>query len=272
MPSSTIRASAASLAFDTLAEEYDRVFTTSLIGRAQREAVWDVLDRTFPAGANVLELNCGTGEDDLHIAQRGMTVVACDASSRMVEVACRKVGAERFGGRVSFHQVDTERLHEIAYRAPFDGVLSNFAGLNCVEDLADVADQLARLVRPDGFLLLCLCSRFCLWEILYFGLQLRWGQALRRCRGYAQVQVRGVRVDLQYPTVHELKRTFSPWFTLREARAVGLTIPPSYLEAWASRHPSCFRFLVRLDKLIRALPGLRVLGDHVLLTFQRCEI
>ncbi|WP_199899091.1 hypothetical protein, partial [Ideonella sp. B508-1] len=61
-------------AFDTVARDYDRDFTHSLVGMAQRRVVWDVLDdwqaRRSGPGA-VLELNCGTGEDALHLARAG---------------------------------------------------------------------------------------------------------------------------------------------------------------------------------------------------------
>jgi ubiquinone/menaquinone biosynthesis C-methylase UbiE len=70
MHASATQTTTAGLAFDALAGEYDKMFTTSLIGRAQREAVWDVLDRTFFPGEKILELNCGTGEDALHLARR----------------------------------------------------------------------------------------------------------------------------------------------------------------------------------------------------------
>ena len=266
------RTPAAGLAFDALASEYDEKFTTSHIGRAQRDAVWQVLERNFRPGEKLLEINCGTGEDALHLARLGVSVVACDLSERMLSVARAKLMAERLRGSVSFHQLASEHISEIAYRAPFDGVFSNFGGLNCVKDIGAVSDQLAGLVRPGGQLLLCLCSRFCLIEILYYGLRFRWKQALRRGRGSAQVQVREVQVEVQYPTVGDLKRSFSPWFQLQEIRAVGLVIPPSYLEPWVSRHEFLFHTLIRIDRLLRTLPGLRSLGDHVLLTFKRCDL
>jgi ubiquinone/menaquinone biosynthesis C-methylase UbiE len=272
MPTSATHTPAAGLAFDALAGEYDEKFTTSLIGRAQRDVVWEVLDRTFSSGDKILELNCGTGEDALHLARHGVSVLGCDASARMLDVARCKFAVEQFRGSVSFHQLASEHINEISYRAPFDGAFSNFAGLNCVEDLGHVSDELAGLIRPGGYMLLCLCSRACLSEILYFGFRLKWKEALRRCRGHARIQVRGVQVAVQYPTLRQLKRIFSPWFALREVRAVGLAIPPSYLESWVSRHENLFRALVRIDRLLRSLPEFRVLGDHVLLTFQRCDV
>ena len=45
----------AGLAFDTLAEQYDDIFTNSLIGRAQRHAVWTVASQTFQRGDHILE-------------------------------------------------------------------------------------------------------------------------------------------------------------------------------------------------------------------------
>ena len=63
--------------FDAIAEAYDDVFSNSAIGRAQRRAVWSEMDREFHAGQSVLEINCGTGIDALHLAQRGVSVDAC---------------------------------------------------------------------------------------------------------------------------------------------------------------------------------------------------
>ena len=40
----------------------------SLIGRAQRRVVTKELDRIFHSGQRILELNCGTGVDALHLA------------------------------------------------------------------------------------------------------------------------------------------------------------------------------------------------------------
>jgi SAM-dependent methyltransferase len=259
------------MAFDCLADQYDDVFTDSLIGRAQRNVVWNVLDRTFQPGQKLLELNCGTGEDALHLAQRGINVVACDASARMVEVASRKANHIP-GVPVTFHQLPSERISEIAFRAPFDGLLSNFAGLNCVADLADTADQLAVLLRPGAWMLLCVCSRYCLWEVAAHGARGNWKKAFRRFSGSARPQVCGIEVPVQYPTMRELESFFSPWFELRYTTAVGLAIPPSYMEAWCRQHPNFFDALVRIDDFTRSLPVLRGLGDHVLLAFQRCEL
>jgi hypothetical protein len=159
----------------------------------------------------------------------------------------------------------------MAFRAPFDGIVSNFAGLNCVEDLSDVADQLASMVRPGAWMLLCVCSRFCLWEMLANGLRGDWGKAFRRCGGSARAQVCGMDVAVQYPTVRQMKQLFAPWFQLRYCTAVGFAIPPSYMEEWSRQHRHLFQTLLRVDDVLRSWPLLRAGGDHVLLAFQRCD-
>jgi ubiquinone/menaquinone biosynthesis C-methylase UbiE len=73
--------------FDTLAPGYDACFTESVLGRTLRRTVWSWLDGVFAPGDRVLELNCGTGEDALHLATRGVQLVATDASAPMLDVA-----------------------------------------------------------------------------------------------------------------------------------------------------------------------------------------
>jgi ubiquinone/menaquinone biosynthesis C-methylase UbiE len=82
------------LAFDYLAEGYDDLFTKSLIGRAQRDVVWNVLNHTFRSGDYVLELNCGTGEDAMFLARNGVSVAAFDASEQMIRIASQRLRAE----------------------------------------------------------------------------------------------------------------------------------------------------------------------------------
>jgi len=78
---------AAGRAFDSIAETYDQLFTNSKVGRAQRDVVWQRAAHLFPCGGRILELNCGTGEDAVFLAERGIEVTACDASVLMIHQA-----------------------------------------------------------------------------------------------------------------------------------------------------------------------------------------
>jgi SAM-dependent methyltransferase len=257
------------LAFDSLADTYDDIFTRSLIGRAQRDAVWNVVRQTFKSGDNVVELNCGTGEDALFLARLGASVVACDASERMISVAIRRHMMEAPRSSIRFHLLATERVGELTSSGPFDGVFSNFSGLNCVADLNTAARQLADIVRPGARLLFCLSTRVCLWETFWFLVGGEPAKAFRRWKGKTVAALGDFNLEVHYPTLGALRKIFSPFFTLRFCTGIGVAVPPSYLEHWAREHESTLARMKSVDKTISVWPGFRTIGDHMLLCFER---
>lgn len=261
----------ASAVFDSIAESYDELFTRSSIGRAQRGIVWRALESAFQCGNRILELNCGTGEDALFLSRRGVSVVACDASARMIEVAQRRKNSEAPESSVQFHLLRTENLGLLRSTSPFDGVLSNFSGLNCVQDLGRVASDLAALTKPGAPVLICLSTRFCLWEILWFALHASPRKALRRLGGTSTARVAERSVRVWYPTIRSVRRSFDPWFRLTSIRAVGLTVPPSYVRSRTIAHPKVISKLEKMDRTLGRLPIFRGIGDHVFLGFERLQ-
>lgn len=258
-------------AFDSLAPSYDSLFTFSAVGQAQRDAVWKYVLSVFRPGAHILELNCGTGVDALFMVNAGLRVTACDASPRMTEVARKRMAVANEPRSARFLTLASEELHKLPKERCFDGVFSNFAGLNCVRDLSIVAQQAALRLKPGATLLLCFLSRFCLWEIVYYLLRGRPREAFRRCGGVSVARVGSVSFPVFYPTLSELRHIFTPDFRLVSVIGVGITVTPSYLEPWISRHPSLLRYMKAIDDLIRTLPGLSLLGDHMLLHLEKVE-
>jgi ubiquinone/menaquinone biosynthesis C-methylase UbiE len=261
----------AALAFDQMAAEYDNVFTRSMIGRAQRDVVWSVLKKTFKSGDHILELNCGTGEDAFFLARNSIAVTACDASEQMIGIASSRLRTEALDAPVEFNLLPTERISELQSAAMFDGAFSNFSGLNCVVDLRQTAEDLATLLPPGAPLLVCLSTRFCIWEMVWFLLHGKFRKAFRRCSGHATAKVGEVTVEVYYPTVRKLHKLFSPSFIMRSCVGVGVTVPPSYVETWIRSHPKLLSLLRAIDRVISILPGVRVLGDHMLLHFERVQ-
>src|ERR1041385_5188585 len=83
---------AAATAFDEYAVVYDGAFTFSSIGKLQRARVWKFLSQhcspvTHP---EVLELNCGTGEDAAWFVREGYKIISTDISNEMVKLAQEK--------------------------------------------------------------------------------------------------------------------------------------------------------------------------------------
>jgi ubiquinone/menaquinone biosynthesis C-methylase UbiE len=256
-------------AFDSIAERYDDIFTHSLIGRAQRQVVWERIRQVFKPGDYVLEVNCGTGQDALFLAGHQIVVLACDASEKMVGVARRRLLTENPSAPVEFRVLPIERLSELSRGRLFDGILSNFSGLNCVRDVVRAARDFAALVRPGGALLLCVSSRVCIWESLWFLSHGKHKEAFRRWPGRARTALGERVVEVHYPTIRHLRTVFAPWFSLRSTIGVGVVVPPSYMEAFVCRRRVLLRGMCNVDRLICSWPVFRVLGDHVLLRLER---
>jgi ubiquinone/menaquinone biosynthesis C-methylase UbiE len=245
------------LAFDSLAAKYDDLFTRSMIGRAQRGVVWDALIDTFEPGAHILEVNCGTGEDALFLAGHDVSVLACDASAQMIDTARRRMQSEDPEAPIEFRVLPTEHLSKLGRGELFDGAFSNFSGLNCVADLHLTAHQLAGLVTKRAPVLICLSTRYCIWEIAWFVLHGQFRKAFRRTSGFA--------------TVRAIKKTFSPYFRMRWCTGIGIAVPPSYLEPMVRKHPRVLNLLRAIDRVVSPLLWFRTVGDHILICFERVE-
>ena len=263
-------------AFDATADAFDRRFGEWLSVAAQRRSVRRHLLAAFPAGARLLELGGGTGEDALFLARHGYDVLFTDGSERMVARAREKARAEGLDGRVRASVAVLEDLEGFALdlRARgeplLDGVYSNFAALNCVADLRPVARALAALLRPGGRAVLVLFGPLPPGEVLVQLLRGDPAAAVRRLGdGAAPARLGGVPFQVWYPGPRRVRRAFGPEFRAVRTRGVGVFVPPSAAEPWISRHPWAVGVLERLDRLAEA--PLAWLGDHVVLDFERTE-
>jgi ubiquinone/menaquinone biosynthesis C-methylase UbiE len=259
--------------FDAIAADYDKVFTYSNIGQAQRLSVWRELKKAFPTGSRVLELGCGTGVDACFLAEQGLNVIACDSSKEMIRVAERRV-RDSAAEKVKLRVLTAENISTLSDQGPFDGAVSNFGAPNCFEDLKQFAVDLSTLLKPKATVLLCFMGPFCMWEVVWYLSHRQLQKAFRRQRraGVNGKLAPGAAIRMHYPGVLSLARTFAPEFRLVSWKGVGLFVPPSYVESWITRFPKFLQFAFRMDRLLDGCPGIRVLSDHILLKFQREDV
>lgn len=254
-----------SVAFDALAPDYDTHFTQTQIGLLMRQAVWQRLAVNFQAGQRVLEINCGTGEDAVYLGQRGVQVLATDISSEMVALARLKVSQAGLTNTIAVRQLAVEELQTLEAGA-FDGVLSNFGGLNCVADLAGVGHALATRLKPGASALFCLMGPLVPWEWGWFLCHGSRERAFRRLRAGGVVW-RGL--TIRYPSIARLQRAFSPSFERQRVSAICALLPPPYTEDWIARYPRLLACLNRWERQFETIPPLPWLADHYLLELRR---
>jgi SAM-dependent methyltransferase len=246
-------------AFDDMAGTYDATFTDTQVGRALREIVWSRLEEVFRPSRRILELGCGTGEDAVRLASHGVRVVATDPSSQMIQVARRKALIGNCQERIEFRCLAMEDIGSFAADDVFDGVLSNFGAVNCVQDqralVADVAERLA----PGAPLLWVVMGRHAPWEWLWYLMRGQWRKAWRRLRP-GGIEWRGLTIS--YPTPAQMRSLLLPHFAITRLAPLGVALPPSYASAWLDRSPFAARVLTRLERWAQRSSMLASWSDH----------
>ncbi len=260
-----------SQAFDPLATSYDDTFTHTQIGRYLRDQVHARLDRHFRAGDHVLELGCGTGEDALRLAERGVQVTATDVSEGMLAAARAKTA-----GNVLVHveQMDLRTLtpyppHDEGEQ--LDGVFSNFGPMNCLEEWGTLASWLAKHVKQGGIVGLGVMSPLCMWEPLWHGLHGNFKTAMRRWRKKTVFHPDGVSepITVTYPSISRITKDFAPHFRRVYVQPLGLFLPPSDVYGAIEKRPRLFNTLMALEKRFGQAAALAMLADHYWIEFQK---
>ena len=262
-------------AFDALAPTYDADFTESVIARYLRGLVQDRLLQHFQAGNPVLELGCGTGEDALFLAQRGVRVTATDSSEAMLAAARAKLGGNPL---VQVERLDMRELQASSFQLPasinqpsaFAGAFANFGAVNCLSEWRTLAAWLSERVMPGGIVGLGVMSPLCLWEPLWHGLHGNLATATRRWkRKGATFNTGGSPITIHYPTIRRLQHDFSEWFTCTDVRPLGVFLPPSDVYGAIEKRPALLRMLMELEQQFGHWTVLAPFADHYWIEFKR---
>jgi SAM-dependent methyltransferase len=257
--------------FDSTAQGYDLEFTETEVGKLQRAVTYRFLNDLINVAQprTVLELNCGTGQDALWLAQQGLNVTATDLSAEMVKATIAKTQ----GQNVTVLQTGIQGIGQALHDQQFDLIWSNFGGLNCLSapEIEKLAKDLQNLLKPDGYFVAVVMGKFCLWETLYFLAKFKFGQAFRRMkRGPIKAQLaQGVFQDTYYYSVGEFERLMGAEFIPTRRLAVGAYLPPSYLDPFFKRRPKLLARMARWENRAYSKKFPAQYSDHFLVAFQR---
>ena len=145
--------------YDQVAAHYDGQLGCSPYNHLARSAFQDLVARFVPTGSTLLDFGCGTGIDALHYARQGYRVLAYDNSPGMVaqlEIRCQQ---EILAGAVTAGAVDYPAFIDnfLEWPAPA-AVVSNFAVLNSLRDLAPLFAAFAKRLSPPGWVIVSLLN------------------------------------------------------------------------------------------------------------------
>jgi SAM-dependent methyltransferase len=260
--------------FDAAAARYDATFTDTALGRRLRSVAWSWMDGAFRPGDRVLELGCGTGADAVHLAERGVQVVATDASAEMRRLTAARAVVRDAKDLLQVEALDLAAIGDPDWSdglgAPFDGVLSDFGALNCVPDRVRLLRALAQVVRPGGRFVLVVMGPICPLEIGWHLLHGEAGAAVRRWRSGARAGVGdGATIRVWYPSAGRVAREAAPWFRELGRGGIGVTLPPSGLSEAFERRGVALRLGAPIERRLGRTRLGAALADHWVLDLER---
>jgi len=258
--------------FDVLAARYDDVVESNPIHRHMRARSLAWLDAAFRPGMRVLEIGCGTGTEAVHLARRGVRVLATDASSAMVDLAVARVKDTGLADLVEVRTCPAGELADSLKGTTFDGAYASFGALNCEPDLAAAVTGISRCVHAGADFLLSVVSRPSVTEIAVAAARFRMRKAFRRLADAVPIDLYGSgSVRVRAYGEGDVRRALRPSFDIVRIEGWLVALPPPYVgRAWDRVLP-LHRPLASLDARLGAVWPFRGWGDHLHVWARRAE-
>ncbi|HEY2581442.1 MAG TPA: class I SAM-dependent methyltransferase [Mucilaginibacter sp.] len=257
-------------AFTDQSQVFDEIYSGNTIVNYKRTRVRDHVLKFLPSNSSILELNSGTGEDAIFFAQRGHKVHATDISTGMQQELRRKVKKCMMESSVTNELCSYTKLYQLKNKGPYDLIFSNFAGLNCTNELDKVLASFSGLLKPNGMVTLVVLPKFCLWEtLLVFKGKFR--TAFRRffSSNGTKAHVEGTYFKCWYYNPSFIVNRLKNQFDVLGVEGLCTLVPPSYIEGFVEKHPKTYGFLkAKEDKLKSTWPW-KYIGDYYIISLRK---
>jgi len=249
---------------------FDDLYSANTIINYKRKRVRDHILQYLQPGSSILELNSGTGEDAVFFAGKGHQVHATDISPGMQEQLMQKVKKHQLTGKITNEICSYTQLYALKNEGPYDLIFSNFAGLNCTNELDKVLASLAPLLSPNGMVTLVILPKFCLWEtlLLFKG---KFRTAFRRffsSKGRT-AHVEGNYFKCYYYNPSYIKSCVKDQFDVLSIEGLCTIVPPSYIEGFAEKHQSAYKFLVKWEEKLKSAWPWKYIGDYYIISLRK---
>jgi ubiquinone/menaquinone biosynthesis C-methylase UbiE len=269
-PADMVYEQQAAAAFSKQAALFDEMYSANTIIQYKRKRVRDHVERFINPQSKILELNAGTGEDAIYFAQRGHSIHATDISSGMQEILLQKILSASLTDKVSCELCSFTQLEKLKNKGPYDVIFSNFAGLNCTNELEKVLRSFSTLLNPGGVITLVLLPKFCLWETLLF-IKGKFKTAFRRFFSAAgrNAHIEGEYFRCWYYNPSFIRRHLEAEFDVLAVEGLCTVVPPSYIENFAEEYPRTFRVFKNKEDKWKARWPWRSVGDYYIISCRK---
>ncbi len=249
--------------YDAIASRYDNLVDDTPGDAWTRDAFRALVLETVPPGSLLLDFGCGTGTDALWYAQHGFRVVAYDNSPGMVEQLARKCAAEIDKGSVIPRCYDYKSFLTRGVAAQPDAIVSNFAVLSAIPDLAQLFTAFGRALHPGGRVIVSILNPV-FWKDMVHGW---WWRSFMRSLGKGTKLLLGRELEAYWHTAPTVVAAASPFFVkLGQASPGFLVARRSAQHEWVAPRS----LAERLERKFWKAYPFRNLGQYIFLVFRRC--
>jgi ubiquinone/menaquinone biosynthesis C-methylase UbiE len=257
-------------AFSAQSVIFDEIYADNTIINYKRARVRSHVLQFLAPGSSILELNSGTGEDALFFAQKGYKVHATDISAGMQSELKRKVALSGVEERVSTEICSYTMLGQLENKGPYNHIFSNFAGLNCTNELDKVLASFSGLLKPGGTVTLVILPKVCLWETLLI-FKGKFRTAFRRffSNKGAKAHIEGVYFKCWYYNPSFIINRLKDQFHLLSVEGLCTIVPPSYIEGFAEKYPAAYMFLKNKEDKLKSSWPWKYIGDYYIISLKK---
>lgn len=261
---------AAEKAFTKQSAIFDELYSNNIIIQYKRQRVRDHALQWLKPSNKILELNAGTGDDAIWFAQRGHTVHATDISKGMQEKLIEKVKQNKFESAITHELCSFTELQDLNNKGPYDLIFSNFAGLNCTDQLDIVLHSFSPLLKPNGIVTLVILPKFCLWESLLF-FKGKFKTAFRRffSKEGVKAHIEGEYFTCWYYNPSYVIKNMVEKYEVLSIEGLCTLVPPSYLENFPTKKPSLFNWLKEKENKWKGKWPWKSIGDYYIISLRK---
>lgn len=255
--------------FNKIADAFDEADGSNEILQWMRRTVYEIYLSNFKEGNRLLELNAGTGIDAVLLASKGIKVFATDISDNMMRRLNEKVERYNLQNMIQTATLSFDEIHMIKDK-DFDGAVSNFGGLNCINNFQSLSVSLADKIKPGGKFIASVMHSLCPWEIIYFLSKFDSVNAFRRFNKEGiEANLSEFRIKSFYFTSKEFAGQFHKYFETEKTFSLGLFTPPPYLFGIYEKSKSAVKTFMKLDNLLKGVYPFNRAGDHFIIVLRR---
>lgn len=261
--------------WDKYAEDYSKLLKEKTIYYLTKDLAHKIVNNYLSPGKAlvILDLNCGTGNDFPFFLKNGWNILGCDGSGGMLNKAHELYETEIKNHQIELYLGQLENLTHTSFDIKkFDLIYSITGGYSYIDNntFIRVNSILAGFLKKDGIMITAHLNDFCLADIVYNFLTLKFKKVFLRLKQGLMVDIKGVKFSMYLRNVKELKKLTPPEFNLIGIYPL-LALTPPYQTGY--RPPKILYILHRtLELWCLRSSFLSKIADQVVLVYKKSDL